>query len=306
MDFPETSHLARLNRAFQYIDQHLDQELSLAVVAEEACYSPFHFHRLFTCMTREPLNQYIQRKRIERCANLLINRPDLSVSTLADQYGFSSMSAFSRAFKQYYGMSPSAFRESSPGKFSKVRALNSKNGQVENPFEAYFYNLNENKLWTMNNSTIDIRELPDFSLAYVTHLGPCEGIRQAYEKLMAWAMPLGLMQAPDLRMLTLYHDNPRITEPDKMRMSACMILNSVQPVRGDILSRTLPGGRHVVGRFTISMEEFEQAWTGLFQWTLERGLRPARDKDCFEIYYNDFNQHPQKLSTVDLCIPLQD
>ena len=51
-----------------FIDQNLSINLSLAIVANEAYYSPYHFHRIFTAIIGEPLNTYINRKRIEKAA----------------------------------------------------------------------------------------------------------------------------------------------------------------------------------------------------------------------------------------------
>ena len=61
----------RINRAQDYIEQHLGTPLTLAEIARAACFSPYHFHRLYTALTGEPLHAFIRRVRLERAANLL-------------------------------------------------------------------------------------------------------------------------------------------------------------------------------------------------------------------------------------------
>ena len=72
------------------------------------------------------------------------------------------------------------------------------------------------------NATIEIKEMPKLDLAFVTQIG-VEGLGNAYAKLMQWAAPKGLL-TEDSKMVTIYHDSFKITEPDKVRMSACLIL----------------------------------------------------------------------------------
>ncbi len=58
-------------KAIEYIDHHIDTELTLEKVSEIAAYSPFHFHRIFRLITQETIQQYIIRKRIEKVPFIL-------------------------------------------------------------------------------------------------------------------------------------------------------------------------------------------------------------------------------------------
>ena len=71
------------------------------MIATEACYSPFHFHRLFKLITGEPLNVYVNRKRVEKCAIALFRKEGPSIGEIGVQYGFNSNSSFTRAFKNF-------------------------------------------------------------------------------------------------------------------------------------------------------------------------------------------------------------
>jgi AraC family transcriptional regulator len=134
--------LERINQILLYIDDNLDEDLSLEKVAAVGCYSAFHLHRLFKAVTGETLNNYISRKRIEKIAYCLMFQKELSVSELSSQYGFSSNSTLTRAFTKFYGVSPTKFRSLLPGEYSKICKTDSKMGQAPAIFEQYICNIN--------------------------------------------------------------------------------------------------------------------------------------------------------------------
>ncbi|UTW64096.1 AraC family transcriptional regulator [bacterium SCSIO 12741] len=290
----------RLNQVFDYMDRHLDQEMVLADVAEVAAFSPYHFHRIFKAITGETLLQYITRRRIEKSAADLIHKP-WSITEIALKYGYADNAAFTRTFKKFYQISPSEFRNQNPHHFSKIRQLKSKNGQAYPDLEKYICELENLKKWITMNAKIEIKNFPERELAYVSHFGD-HNVASAFQKLIAWAGQKGLM-TPDAKLLTQYHDSFKVTHPDKVRLSACIVLNEPIEVEGEIGRSQLPGGKHIVGRFEIGLEQYEASWTSLFLWMNENGYEKS-DQNPFEIYHNNFQEHPEKKSIVDFCIPI--
>ncbi|MEZ4829050.1 MAG: AraC family transcriptional regulator [Bacteroidia bacterium] len=102
MTHPKTDmqedYISRINKVFQFIDQNPDGDLSLEAVSQVACFSPFHFHRIFKTMTGETLNEYVTRHRLEKLLHGFFIE-NIPVTEIALQNGFSSNSAFTRAFK---------------------------------------------------------------------------------------------------------------------------------------------------------------------------------------------------------------
>lgn len=94
----------RIDKVTEYIHQNIDQPLSLHKMAGIACFSPFHFHRVFTFLTGETPTEYIKRTRIEKAALLLQNDRQLSATEIAGRCGFSSLSLLSRNFKQHFNI----------------------------------------------------------------------------------------------------------------------------------------------------------------------------------------------------------
>jgi AraC family transcriptional regulator len=294
-------YIKRINTILLYIDENLDSELSLEIIANVGFYSPFHLHRIFKAITNETLNSYVTRKRIEKTAAILLHHKNTSITALSLQYGFNSNSSFTRTFKKFYGISPSEFRKSKP-KYSKISQVESKNGQENGIFEQYICNSINLINWIKMNAKIEIKEMPKLDLAFVTQIGHL-GLGDAYTKLMKWAIPKELLNE-DSKMLTIYHDSFKITDPDKVRMSACLILNNKTEVSGEIGLTSIEKGKCIVAHFEIGIHEFEKSWTGLFIWMNENGYKKA-DQNPFEIYHNNFNDHPGKIAIVDFCIPIE-
>ena len=151
------------------------------------------------------------------------------------------------------------------------------------------------------NAKIEIQTVPPMHLACITVIG-AHTLPEAFGKLMQWASANGLA-AQHPKFLTIYHDSLKITPERKVRMSACLTLTEPVPVSGEINAIAFDPGKCVVGSFEIPLSEFGQAWTGLFMWMNENNYKKA-EGDPFEIYHNNFSEHPEKKCIVDFCIPI--
>ena len=105
------SVMEAIDAILYYIQQHFDENLSLQALAEQAHYSPYHFHRLFKQQVGEPPKQYLLRLRLEKAMKDLIFYPGKSIYAIAVDCGFSSQSVFARAFKGKYQLTAEQYRE---------------------------------------------------------------------------------------------------------------------------------------------------------------------------------------------------
>jgi AraC family transcriptional regulator len=94
----------------QYIREHIREPLSREVLAEVAGFSVPHFHRIFTAQIGESAVGYVRRLRLERAGQKL-RMGAVDITEIALAAGYDSHAAFSKAFKQQYGVSPSEFRQ---------------------------------------------------------------------------------------------------------------------------------------------------------------------------------------------------
>lgn len=96
--------------AMRYICKHINQPLNREMLAEVAGFSVPHFHRVFTTHVGESAVSYVRRLRLERAARKL-RMGAVDIMEVALAAGYDSHAAFSRAFKQQFGLSPSEFRQ---------------------------------------------------------------------------------------------------------------------------------------------------------------------------------------------------
>lgn len=101
--------ISPLERAIEYIEQHLNENIGLSDVSREAGYSYYHMTRLFSSVLGESVGRYINRRRLYNASEKLIHS-DRRVIEIALECGFESPEAFSRAFKAAFGSSPVDYR----------------------------------------------------------------------------------------------------------------------------------------------------------------------------------------------------
>ncbi|MGH9930964.1 MAG: helix-turn-helix domain-containing protein [Pyrinomonadaceae bacterium] len=104
--------LERLNRARKFIDLCYDLPLDLEEMSSHACFSRYHFLRLFRQAFNKTPHQYLIDRRIERAKELL-SANDLRVTDVCFEVGFQSLGSFSSLFHKSVGHPPITFREKS-------------------------------------------------------------------------------------------------------------------------------------------------------------------------------------------------
>ncbi|RIW28039.1 AraC family transcriptional regulator [Bacillus salacetis] len=102
--------LRNMNKALAYIEEHLDGDVNLKEAAKYALCSEYHFQRMFSYLSGFTLTEYIRRRRLT-CAAAELRDRDLRVIDAALKYGYQSPDAFTRAFKEYHGITPTEARD---------------------------------------------------------------------------------------------------------------------------------------------------------------------------------------------------
>jgi AraC-like DNA-binding protein len=100
-------------RALWYIESHLGGDLSLELIARDVGVSPYHLSRAFGTATGCGLAHYVRARRLSEAAKALLNgAPDILSVSLDSGYG--SHEAFTRAFRQHFGLTPERARAQRP------------------------------------------------------------------------------------------------------------------------------------------------------------------------------------------------
>ncbi len=104
------SWIESIQKAINYIEEHLQETITMEQIANEVNASVFHFQRTFSILTDMSIADYIRRRRLTLAAQELINT-DIKVIDLAFKYGYDSPEAFTKAFRKQHNVTPSEARK---------------------------------------------------------------------------------------------------------------------------------------------------------------------------------------------------
>ncbi|MBN1468050.1 MAG: AraC family transcriptional regulator [Fusobacteriaceae bacterium] len=103
-------YINKIELVLDYIEKNLTEEISIDSLAEMCNLSKFYFHRIFSAITKQPVMEYIRLRRITKAAFILLSSKK-PIIEIAIDYQFNSHEAFSRAFKNIYGINPGQYRK---------------------------------------------------------------------------------------------------------------------------------------------------------------------------------------------------
>jgi len=309
-------YLSRINRVMDYISHHLEEELDLGTLSSVACFSPFHFHRLFAAITGETLGDHIRRIRLERAAQYLSSDLNLSVTEISGKCGFSTSSAFARAFKSYFGMSASQWQgrqipaKSNFGKTdskkSQARSKGRKDADSPLGYNMVVRNATINKRRRMMK--VEIKQFSGFHVAYMRHIGPYgPGVSKHWGTFRKWAAVRGFLgkDAVNPVALGISHDDPSITPPAKCRYDACAVVPADYKAEPGVNLADIPGGKYAVHRFRGTDKEIGRTWAEMYSsWLPESGYQ-CDNRPCFELYTGEHKCHSDGSWECDICIPVR-
>ena len=101
-----------IQKAVDFIEENLEDEITIKELANIAALSPFYFQRLFARLVKKPVREYIKLRRLA-CAAASLKDGKNHIVDIAISYGFGGRETFSRAFKEVFGIPPSDYRNKS-------------------------------------------------------------------------------------------------------------------------------------------------------------------------------------------------
>ncbi len=278
----QESYISRIEKVMAFIGEHLDDELSMDELAEVACFSAYHFHRIYRGLLGETVTQTVRRLRLHRAADDLI-RSSQNIDAIAKRAGYGSVEAFSRAFKAAYQKAPAAYRE-------HVR---------ETPVNVIQQERNTGMF------DVEIKEIPARKLAAIAHQGNYIEIGNTFQKVFMWGMKKQKINATSFGV-GLYYDDPSQVPADQLRSEAGLVVD--EDVSDESIGlRTLgvKGGRYAVLHFKGPYAELEKGYNYLFgPWLNEQGETPA-DEPAMECYLNDPQTTAPSELLTDICVALK-
>ncbi len=271
----------RLRRVTDYIYDHLDQDIDLLHLAEIACLSPFHWHRIYRGVYGETIAATVKRLRMSRAAADLANTV-LPVHEIAERVGYNNLQSFTRLFKAAYGMPPAQYRER--GSHTLFQA----------PFSV------ENS----DTHRIQIETLPKRALIGFPHKGSYMDIGNSYDKLFGFLGNRSLDWSV-MEMIALYFDDPEAVPVAELSSLACVTTTESNPhLPPEFEQVIIPAGRFAVLRHKGPYSDMHNGYQWLYgEWLVNSG-EEAADAPVFEKYHNNPRDTPPSELLTDIHLPL--
>jgi AraC family transcriptional regulator len=255
------SYEARLARVTAYIYDHLDDNLDLNVLADIACLSTYHWHRVYSAIYGETIIDTVRRLRLQRAAGCLA-QTDTPISTIAKAAGYASVPPFTRAFRAAYGQPPGAFREAGNTELPRS-IINRRETMPEVRFEA----------------------VPARRLATIPHEGSYLQIGRAFDTLFGTLAARGLI-AKEMRSIAIFYDDPGSVAEAALRSCAAATVTADFPMTAPFIEAQMPALRAAVLRHQGPYSGLRASYDWFYgQWLPSSGEEPA-DLPPFEDYLN--------------------
>jgi AraC family transcriptional regulator len=287
-----TLYHSRMQRVLDYIDAHLEDDLSLDVLCGVAAFSKFHFHRQFSELLGVSAGEYVQLVRLKRATYRLAFRNDSPVLQIALDSGYEAPEAFARAFKQKSGQTPSEFRKKPDwnpwlSAYAPVSAARSK--LMKSDF---------------NDDDVRFVHFPDTPVAVLEHRGDPALIVQTVGRCIAWRKQHGL--SPKVSATFNILRSPPETLPEDFQMDLCTATDrAIAPNEFGVAAGFIPGGRCAVLRHAGSDEALMRAGHFLYADWLPRSGEELRDFPPFLQRVLFFPDVQENEAVTDIFLPLK-
>lgn len=297
---PSDDYVERVNAAIDYIVTRLDQPLRLEDIAQVACFSPFHFHRVFSSIIGETLGEFVKRLRLERALQIMSHDKSRSLTNVALDCGFSSSSDFSRSFKQRFGVPPSAFDLDTWRASMRDQITNLVHDADGRP------QLQQLPVGTNPDEfSVTIRQLPARTVAYIRVLDPFHGgVVEAVQRLQAWAEKHNII---DNQWFGYMWEEPTLVALEDCRYDVAIEIDPDMPgvPEGEIGRFQFPAMTvaQVTIRGDLALEQRALDWI-FGTWLPSSGYVPD-DQPCFEVWHGRPFAHGYEYFEIDAHVPVK-
>lgn len=280
-----TIRRAVINRAINYIFEHIDEDITVDDVARHCSYSKYHLTRMFKEDTDEALYQFIKRVRLERSAWRLKVEKEKSITEIGGEYGYSS-SNFATAFKKHLNMSPANFRKTSEQMVEK---------------SSFSQGLTLDDLDHAGNQ-ITVENLEGFTVIYERKKGNYHNLPEAWCNFIEKYEHLATEE-------TLYIectiDDPTITDENHCMYDLCQTISPDSPAlqdNQDLLLQKFDGGKYAVYHFKGYPQFLFMVYQEIFCRWLSKTGNQLDERPILDIYRMVGEDGYME---IDICFPLK-
>jgi len=282
----------RFARVLAHIEANSENPLSIDELSGIAAFSRHHFHRQFSGFLGMSTYKYVQFMRMRRASWRLAFRPEMSIAEIALATGYEGPEAFSRAYRQFSGQSPSDFRARPdwPEWHSRFRP---------------FIHLRQNYMNTLPPPLVRVVQFPGTRVAALEHRGSPMRLGDSIRHFMEWRRANKLPPQISATYNIIYND-PNETPPEEFRFSLCAATDKpVEPNDAGITALTIPAGRCALLRHAGSDDQLGRSIWHLYASWLPASGEELRDFPLFMQRLTFFPDVPDSEAVTDIYLPLR-
>ncbi len=277
----------RIQRVCDYVQQHLNDEISLDTLSDLAAFSKYHFHRVFSAQVGVSISQYVLLCRLKRASFRLAFEHQKRIIDIAFEAGFERPEAFSKAFKRTFGQSPSEFRERPQWPQWHARF----------EFDVPTYGQQQMQVTIVNFLTTKVAKLE--------HLGPPENVLATAGRFIAWRKTTGLSPVKTSNTYGIPYSDPNTTPPEQFRWDVCGSIDQDVPANEfGVVTGMIPGGRCARIRHLGSHDSLDDSIYYVYRQWLPQSGENLRDFPCFFHYVNLIHEVDECDLITDVYVPL--
>lgn len=271
-----------INRAIDYILEHLDEEILIEDVANHCNFSKYHFSRKFKEETGENLYAFIKRLRMNQSAVKLQLEKGKSITDIGLDYGYSSTN-FSAVFKKQHNFSPSKYRKIT------------KDTYFESPF--YQDGLSHFQSFEDYDKGVIIREYGPCNVLYERYVGNYIEIKDNWQTFLE---KYHSYVNENTIFIEKYYDDPSITELNKCIYDLCITIKNDCPLKN---ITEIQGGTYAIYLYKGSVERIYNSVQGMFHNWLPNSQYEMAASYSLNIYHvmDKGNMYVE----MDICIPIK-
>jgi AraC family transcriptional regulator len=295
------NYFDRVQRAIDYMEVNITEELSLEDIAKQAYASLFHFHRIFQAVTGDSMKEYIRKRRLSLAGRELAEA-DARIIDVALKYGYETPEAFTKAFKKLHGITPSECRRKKGCYYYKDKAyVHIYNSILEGGKDTMDYKIIEKDSFKIIGRELRVRNDNGDNFALIPKFwDDCmkEGIFDQFE-----AMPnmINKQSKPSMGMCMDFDGI------NTFSYLICVEVSNIDYIPEGMVAKTIPGSKYAV--FTAKADSREktsaaiqETWKDIYaKWFPVSGYERTDGPD-FELYDERCGWEKPE---VDIYIPIK-
>ncbi len=285
-----------IQTVLDYIELNLKSKVALEQISDAACFSPYHFHRIFKAMADESVVEYMRRRRLSEAAKKLIETKERIID-IALEFQFETQESFTRSFKKVYKITPGRYRLNGAilKEFERVK-LNVnflKNVKGVKAMEPKIEVKKEFKVVGMRGSTtLKNNVIPQMWTNFFPRMAEIKN-RINYDS------SYGICECSDM-------DLPQFTDETPFNELVCVEVKNFNDIPAGMVSKIIPSQKYAVFTHRGPLDNLRQTYDYIYKtWLPSSGHEIACKMDDFECYDARFKGVDNPGSEFDIYVPIK-